>query len=251
MDIDRIIENIAKDVKKGAAGAAGGDDLGAGPDIKNMSLLDLCRLQIKDDLIKIEIYKRIKAAAETYINEYTAGPLCRDTNKSQGMFKCSHDTFQACIREFGIDYFKTNKLLHDVYRERREGGARLADDLLEIGLEVYESICNEFKKVFQIVDCCAFLGISKEYIYTLSELHTLFLKKLHTSTENSLRIGALTGRGNVTGHAIILNHDYDYTRTTQVIHTQGPAVVAADRLPVLDTPQYIDMVENTINNDNM
>lgn len=218
-----------------------------------MSLADLCRLQIKDDPIKIEIYKRIKAEAEAYIENYVSDdPRCRDINKNKGMFKCSHETYQACIKEFGIDFFMTNKYLHDIQRERVEGGARLADDLLEIGLEVYEALCDEYRKVFQIVDCCAFLGISKEYIYTLTDLHTLFLKKLHTSAENSLRIGALTGRGNVTGHAIILNHDYDYTRTTQVIHTQAAAVVAADRLPVLDsTPQYIDMVENTINTDNM
>lgn len=244
MDIDRIIDNIARDAKKGAAGVADPDLFtGSGPDIKNMSLADLCQLQIKDDSIKIEIYKRFKAEAEAYIENYVeADPRCRDINKNKGMFKCSHETYQACIKEFGIDYFMTNKYLHDIRRERVEGGSRMREDLLEIGMEVFEALCDQYRKVFQIVDCCAFLGVNKDYMYQLNEMHALFLKKLHTAAENSLRIGALTGRGNVTGHAIILNHDYDYTRTTQVIHTQSAAVVAADRLPVLEAqPQYIDV----------
>ena len=68
-----------------------------------------------------------------------------------------------------------------------------------------------------------------------NEMHALFLKKAHTATENSLRIGALTGRGNVTGHAIILNHDYDYTRTTQVIHTNQQQAISAEKLPTLES----------------
>lgn len=235
MNIDRIIENVAEQAKRGAQGAENADNFRQDQNLECISLSDLCMSEILSDDIKTEIYKRMKKDAEIYINDWMDSPCCFDTNKDKGMYKCSHETYQACIREFGIDYYKKYKYLHDIRRERVEGGARLKDELLYIGIEVYESICDEYRKVFQIVDCCAFLGVSKDYMYQLNEMHALFLKKAHTATENSLRIGALTGRGNVTGHAIILNHDYDYTRTTQVIHTNQQQAISAEKLPTLES----------------
>lgn len=242
MNIDNIIDNVAAAAKKENLQDI---PLGAGadPDLDRMPLRDLCEAPFLTDDMKTEIYKRFKAAALDFIEDYTASDECKDTNKNKGMFKCCHESWQACIREWGIQYFKTNKLLHDVKRERAEGGFRLHDDLLQIGLEVYEDLCAIYRKVFQLYDCCLFLGVDKDHMFRLNELHALFNKKAHFAAEASLRIGALTGRGNVTGHAIILNHDYDYTRTTQVIHTTDQAKSAA-ALPDLSQAQDIVCVQD-------
>ena len=76
-------------------------------------------------------------------------------------------------------------------------------------------------------------------MYRLSEMHNNFLKKAHSATENSLRIGALSGRGNIAGNALILNHDYDYTRTTQIIHSSNNSNISAKELPQLEQTQDI------------
>ena len=51
--------------------------------------------------------------------------------------------------------------------------------------------------------------------------------------ESSMRTALASGRSNVTAMAILLNHDYDYTRTTQVIHT-SERIKSADTLPCLN-----------------
>ena len=152
------------------------------------------------------------------------------------------------MRSFALDYFKKYKYLHNRRRERTEGGKRLDGDLLRIGLEVYETLCDEYRKVFQVYNVCELLGIDKENMYRLSEMHTNFLKKAHSATENSLRIGIVSGRGNVTGHALLLNHDYEYTRTTQVIHTSNNGHISAADLPKLEDIQDIDVIEGTKQN---
>ena len=77
------------------------------------------------------------------------------------------------------------------------------------------------------------MGVSKELMWRLSELHGDLLKKAHNAQESSMRSALASGRSNVTAMAILLNHDYDYTRTTQVIHTSGSDKLTADRLPEL------------------
>lgn len=235
MNIDNIIENVAETAKKENITPPEGHP---GADLECIPLADLMQADILTDDIKTEIYIRLKDEAEAYIENYTASEACKDPHKKEGMFKCCHESWQACIRDYGLLHYRKNKIFHDIKRERREGGSRLRDELLFIGLEVYESLTEEYRKVFQITDCCYFLGIDKDYMYTLNDMHSLYLKKAHTAAEASLRIGALTGRGNVTGHAIILNHDYDYTRTTQIIHTSDQAKTAA-ALPDLSQAQDI------------
>ncbi len=54
-----------------------------------------------------------------------------------------------------------------------------------------------------------------------------------------MRTALASGRSNVTAMAILLNHDYDYTRTTQVIHTSDSKRLTADNLPKLEQPQDV------------
>lgn len=242
MDLDNILNDIVND----DTAAAGGKVQEAAPVLDDLPAEQLVRMDLNNEAVRVAIYKRFRSDAVNYIDAFADSPDCKD-NKNN-MYSCSHDTWSACIREFGIDYFISNKYLHDRDRERREGGSRLNDILLSIALEVYESLCGLYKKTFQIYECCYFMGIGKDLIYKLSDLHAELLKKAHTGQENSLRIGAISNRGNVTGYAILLNHDYDYTRTTQVIHSTSSDRISADRLPDLmqPPPQHIVLTDNII-----
>ena len=151
------------------------------------------------------------------------------------MYKCSLETWQAVITQIGYNYFLDNKYLEDYERQRVEGGRRYSDIKLSIGLQLYEDLCNQYRKQFFIYDCCKFLGINKDYMYLLNDLHAAVLKKAHTAQEASMRGALASGRSNVTAMAILLNHDYDYTRTTQVIHTSGAQQITADQLPQLSS----------------
>lgn len=249
-DIDKLIESVVDEVikeKKEGENAPFLRDLKKNQE-KNKPENDLqilCAKEIKTEEEEEKIYRRFLGDAQTYIESFVDSPECKDVNADKGMFKCTHETWAFCIRSFALDYFKKYKYLHNISRERKEGGKRLDGNLLRIGLEVYETLCDEYRKVFQVYDVCQFLGIDKENMYTLSEMHTNFLKKAHSATENSLRIGIVSGRGNVTGHALLLNHDYEYTRTTQVIHTSDNGHISARDLPRLEDIQDIDVTEQT------
>lgn len=236
MNIDKCINDVVKEALK---------DNNKHDDIKNMSLDDLVRSEILSDDIKNEIYIRFKNDIDNLINDFLIDS--DDPAAANGMYKCSLETWQACADLIGMTYFRKYKYMHDIKREAWEGGSRLRDDLLCVGLELYEYYCKFYRKQFFIYDCCRFLGIDKVYLYKLNTLHSTVLKNAHTVQEASMRAALASGRSNVTAMAILLNHDYDYTRTTQVIHTSSNENKTAAALPVLDNTQDIarpDLIEN-------
>ena len=168
----------------------------------------------------------INIFANEFINDYLS--RSEDKNARKGMIYCNLETWQACADDIGRYYFKKNKYL--VESHRRGGAYR--EELLILAMEVYEHFCRLYRKQFFIYDCAMFLGITRETIYELSSNYSDMLKKAHTMQESSMRTALASGRSNVTAMAILLNHDYDYTRTTQVIHTTDK-IKSADTLPTL------------------
>jgi hypothetical protein len=191
-------------------------------------LESLLNTDILTDEIKDSIYSHFIEDIQEIISEYLKGS--HDKNASKGMLYCTLETWQACVDDIGRLYFKKNNYL--VNRCASNGG-KYREDLLIIAMEVYEHFCRLYRKQFFIYDCALFLGISRDTIYKLNTTYTDMLKKAHTMQESSMRTALASGRSNVTAMAILLNHDYDYTRTTQVIHTTEQ-IKSADTLPCLN-----------------
>lgn len=226
MDVERLITNTIEGFKDGRA--AGEDDLRT-----------LLEADFLTDEIKDSIYRRFTADIEEFINDYLS--RSEDKNARKGMIYCNLETWQACADDIGRYYFKKNKYL--VESHRRGGAYR--EELLILAMEVYEHFCRLYRKQFFIYDCAMFLGITRETIYELSCKYSDMLKKAHTMQESSMRTALASGRSNVTAMAILLNHDYDYTRTTQVIHTTDK-IKSADTLPTLsiDEKTTFDAYQN-------
>lgn len=214
MDIEKIVKNSINEI--GTERAAGADDF-----------RKLLEADFLTDEIKDSIYRRFKEDIEAFINDFLA--RSEDKNARKGMIYCNLETWQACADDIGRYYFKKNKYLID---SQRKGGA-YREDLLILAMEIYEHFCRLYRKQFFIYDCALFLGINRDTIYELSNRHADMLKKAHTMQESSMRTALASGRSNVTAMAILLNHDYDYTRTTQVIHT-SEQIKSADTLPCLN-----------------
>lgn len=194
------------------------------------------------DDIKDSIYSHFIEDIQVLISEYLKGS--HDKNASKGMLYCTLETWQACVDDIGRLYFKKNNYL--VNRCASNGG-KYREDLLIIAMEVYEHFCRLYRKQFFIYDCALFLGISRDTIYKLNTTYTDMLKKAHTMQESSMRTALASGRSNVTAMAILLNHDYDYTKTTQIIHTTDK-IKSADSLPMLNIDgktKIIDSQERT------
>ena len=243
MDVDKIINDIAAAALDQAGKKECNTDI-----ILTCPVGDLGRVVSGYDMKNPDNQKilldRWRKDIEGYIKEFLRGS--DDPHAGEGLYKCSLETWKACANYIGLNYFLKYKLVRDYKREKTEGGARLQDSLIELGLVLYEDLCNMYRKQFFIYDSCKFLGISLDYMYTLNDMHARYLKKAHSIQEDSMRTALASGRSNVTAMAILLNHDYDYTRTTQVIHTNGRDNLTADKLPQLtqdvvyqDQPQQL------------
>lgn len=216
MDIEKVINNTIEEAEK--KNATGGTE---------KSLKELLSADILTDEIKEEIYYRFKNDIQILIDDFLMHS--DDKNANKGMMYCYLETWQGCADDIGRYYFRKNGYLRDY---SRVGGA-YREELLILAMEVYEHFCRIFRKQFFIYDCALFLGVSRETIYDLSAKYSDMLKKAHTIQEASMRTALASGRSNVTAMAILLNHDYDYTRTTQVIHTIDK-IKTADTLPILN-----------------
>lgn len=231
MDIDKIINDVAASVQDQQ---------------QNINILECPIEQLKIGLSSVDlndidiqalILRRWRGDVLQYIDNYLVS--CPDPHAADGMYKCSLETWKACACSIGLNYFLKYKLVRDYNREAREGGARFNDALIELGLTLYEQFCNDYRKQFFIYDSCKFLGMNLDSMYTLNDIHARYIKKAHSVQEDSMRSALASGRSNVTAIAILLNHDYDYTRTTQVIHTTGRENLRADDLPKLEQTQDV------------
>lgn len=215
MNIDNIVKKTIKETTNNAGGG---------------KIDDLLQHEILTDDIKEAIFEFWKNELDIYIDNYAQSSP--DINARKGMYKCSLETWEACITDIGRNYFYKNRFLLDKKKIAAQGGTAYRDDLLLIGLELYEYYCKKYRKQFFIYDCCVFLHINKDTMYKLNNIHADLLKKAHTAQESSYRAALASGRSNVTATAILLNHDYNYTRTTEIIHTSD-RIRSADTLPVL------------------
>lgn len=248
-DIDRIIEQVAREARENAEESA----LDQEQNFKTkqpeaMTLDELLKENINDEDIRQEIYNRFKSDIEIYIDDYLE--RSKDENAKRGMLKCCLETWQHCATEIGMHYFNRHYYLREGRQKAKsERGQTFNEPLLYIGVQLYADLCIEYRKQFFIYDCCKFLGMNIDSMYRLTEIRSDVLKKAHTMQEGSMRSALASGRSNVTAMAILLNHDYDYTRTTQVIHTTNSAQITADKLPTLENSQEISANERSkVNN---
>lgn len=232
MDIDKIINDVAASVQ---------DQQQNNNDVLTCSINELRAAMAALDLNNIDCQALILRRWRVDINKIINDCLMEsdDPHAQEGMYKCSLETWKYTANMIGLNYFLKYKLVRDYKRERERGGLLLDDNLIELGLILYEEYCNKYRKQFFIYDSCKFLGISLDNMYVLNDLHSKYLKKAHSVQEDSMRSALASGRSNVTAMAILLNHDYDYTRTTQVIHTSGRDNLRADDLPKLEQTQDI------------
>lgn len=226
MDIEKVINNTIEGIEKENAG--GGE---------NKSLKELLNADVLTDEIKEEIYFRFKNDIQILIDDFLMHS--DDKNAGKGMTYCYLETWQGCIDDIGRYYFRKNNYLKD---SRKAGGAyKYRDELLLIGIDLYNHFCRMYRKQYFIYDCALFMGLNHDTIYELNTRYPDVLKKAHTMQEASMRTALASGRSNVTAMAILLNHDYDYTRTTQVIHTIDK-IKTADTLPTLNVDEKTNLI---------
>ena len=162
---------------------------------------------------------------------------CKEVKK-ESMTQCTEDTWAACCSFIGREVFKKYKILHDKERERTHGGTVYDGDRVSVGQELYKHYCATYNKMYSIMGCADFLGVSDTYIYDfsggkkLSPSRQRFYQKGVKDREESLRRGVVGGRkGSQLGYTVLLNHDNNYS-TQKVEHITAEKTDTAAALPV-------------------
>ena len=103
-------------------------------------------------------------------------------------------------------------------------GNRVMDTTIDIPkladcLKVYCKLCDKYNKAVLIDHAANFAGVSRAYLFNVREKLTPWGLDIWKKREDSIIAGILDGKsGNVTGSAIVLNHDYGYA--TNQTHTE-------------------------------
>ena len=169
--------------------------------------------------------------------------FCRREN-IEDMRKERQTMWKALCMAIGADIFKRSKLLHDVPREKTQGGIYYDYDKLLALCDLWGGLCYKFGKAPMIDDFARFAGVSDSMIYNAggnypnlekaTPARTVLLKKLHTMQENGLSALIVDGRQNPTGALAALNHWHGWTQTREIIHTAAGSSQTAAALPVFD-----------------
>lgn len=164
---------------------------------------------------------------------------CKEPKKDS-MTQCTEDTWAACCSFIGREVFKKHKLLHDKERERKEGGIIYDIERVSAGQDLYKQYCAMYNKMYSIMGCADFLGVSDDYIYGCTggqrsnPSRRVFREKSLKDREESLRRGVVGGRkGSTLGYTVLLNHDNGYS-TQKVEHVTTEKTETAAALPVFD-----------------
>ena len=140
----------------------------------------------------------------------------------------------------GVTIFKKSKILHDIPREKIQGGTIYDVAKVSKLCDIWGLLCKTFCKAPLIDDFSAFAGLSDAWLYAagsqdqLTPARALLLQKLKNLQELGLSSLIVDGRQNPTGALAALNHWHGWTQTREIIHTNSGAAPAPAALPVFD-----------------
>ena len=163
-----------------------------------------------------------------------------DQNNISDLSKERQPRWRAACYIVGQSVFKNSKILHDLQREKVNGGIVYDVGRVSALVDVWGVLCANFCKAPMVDDFAHFAAISDTWLYGanspdgLTPTRAALLQKIKRIQESGLSSLIVDGRQNPTGALAALNHWHGWTTTKEIIHTTGAAAAAAPALPVFD-----------------
>lgn len=160
-------------------------------------------------------------------------------NKIENMKNERQIVFKALCMYIGQNVFKKSKILHDVERERINGGVVYDVARVSALADVWLCWCYQLGKAPFIDDFATFAGVSDSWLYgdvtqSLTPARLDLIKKLQNAQEKGLSALITDGRQNPTGALACLNHWHGWTQTREIIHTTTGTGNNAGALPMFE-----------------
>jgi hypothetical protein len=160
-----------------------------------------------------------------------------EQNNIADLSKERQPRWSAACMVVGGSLFKKSKILHDMEREKKNGGIVYDVGRVSALADVWLYLCSVFCKAPMVTDFAFFAGVSDSWLYGvgspdgLTPARSALLKKLKYAQESGLSSMIVDGRQNPTGALAALNHWHGWTQTREVIHTSAAAASSAGSLP--------------------
>lgn len=143
----------------------------------------------------------------------------------------------ACL--FVGQWFKSNKILHDVERERSEGGRFYDGEKVAALVPIWEYITGLYKHIPLHVDFIAFSGVSRQWFYDydgqgLTSSSVQIIKKVMEIEQKSISVAVTDSRENPTGRIFYAKARLGWREADHVAPIQDEKRQAAAALPVFD-----------------
>lgn len=188
-----------------------------------------------------EVVQRVNTALGDYCAQFAVDDMSKDRQTR----------WSAACMYIGWNVFKPSKLLHDVEKEKQQGGNVYDVPRVAALVDLFLYLCASLVKAPFINDFCNFSGVSNAWIFgkdgRLTPERMCLLQKLRDAQENGLAGLISDGRQNPTGALAILNHWHGWTQTREIIHTDGGRASDAAALPTFGGSDLVGIAEKPEN----
>ena len=237
----RSSKNPSSDPEKGRKGSADGVNTTAGK--KEKQTEGGAAYDVNGAVVSAEIVAalpagvlpdNVPALVMDVIDSY-----CEQNNISD-LSKERQPRWGAACYMVGASVFKPSKILHDIQKEKINGGMVYDVGRVSALVDLWGVLCQNFCKAPLIDDFARFAGLSDSWLYGVGSPDGLtpprasLLQKLKRMQESGLSSMIVDGRQNPTGALAALNHWHGWTQTREIIHSSAAAAPSAPVLPVFD-----------------
>ena len=146
----------------------------------------------------------------------------------------------ACL--FVGQWFKSNKILHDVERERSEGGNRYDGEKVAALVPIWEYITGLYKHIPLHVDFIAFSGVHRNWFFDyegreLTSTGVQIVKKVMEIEQKAISVAVTDSRENPTGRIFYAKARLGWRENDTISQIDDKHGSNNNALPVFDLPK--------------
>ena len=137
-------------------------------------------------------------------------------------------------------WFKSNKILHDIERERTEGGRRYDGEKIAALIPIWQYITGLYKHIPLHCDFISFTGVHRNYFYDydgrgLTSSSVQIVKKVMDIENAAISVGVTDSRENPTGRIFYAKARLGWREADQVQQIGDSSGASSVALPIYDS----------------
>ena len=154
--------------------------------------------------------------------------------------KMTAQEWTAVCLYVGQNVIKKYKVLHDIPRERQQGGIIYDGARVAALVDIWGALCSQYGKPPFLSDFCRFASVSKDYLkgfngrQVLSSASSGVYEKIMEWQETGIASRLVDGKGSPVGQIFFLKNNHGWKDQREIVHATEKSGDAAATLPVFE-----------------